>query len=51
MLRACNKKMLCPGESKKKKKTITIMDLDELPPDFDYDFLDESKQILRIALR
>ena len=43
MLRACNKKMLCPGESKKKKKTNTIMDLNELPPDFDYDFLDESE--------
>ena len=37
------KKMLCPGESKKKKKTNTIMDLNELPPDFDYDFLDESE--------
>jgi len=35
--------MLCPGESKKKKKTNTIMDLNELPPDFDYDFLDESE--------
>ena len=37
------KKMLCPGESKKKKKTNTIMDLNELLPDFDYDFLDESE--------
>ena len=37
------KKILCPGESKKKKKTNTIMDLNELPPDFDYDFLDESE--------
>ena len=35
--------MLCPGESKKKKKTNTIMDLNELLPDFDYDFLDESE--------